>query len=130
MNRKDRRNEAMRQENERMRAKLLAAHDLLHNNKLNELHELLHCESCEEAAEALSGQNISIDAAGRLSRFVPAFNRLCATHRIDACCVAHLPSATKEGYVSIQMGGSVGVINWLRRQMGMKETLAVGDHDH
>lgn len=118
----------LKAEVDRLRAKLHAAHDLLHNEKLNELHELLHCDSCEEASAALSGQNISIGSAARLSAFIPEFNRLCARHKINAAVAAMLPSAVKRGYVSVQFGGSVEVINWLRGQMGMAPTHAVGDH--
>lgn len=118
----------LKAEVDRLRAKLHAAHDLLHNEKLNELHDLLHCESCEEASEALAGQNIAVGSAARLAEFIPKFNRLCAEKKINACCVAMIPSATKPGYVSIQLGGSVEVINHVRQQMGMQPTHAVGDH--
>jgi len=115
-------------ENNRLRAKLLAAHDLLHNNKLNELHDVLHCESCEQAEEVLSGMNITVDTGNRLSLFASGFNRLCAEHRVMAAFTAWVPSAVTPGYTSIQMGGSVDVIQWLRREMGLKPTHAIGDH--
>ena len=120
----------LKAEVDRLRAKLHAAHDLLHNDRLNDLHELLHCDSCEEAAEALTGQNISVGSAARLAAFIPAFNRLCATHQINAAACAMIPSAVRKGFVSIQFGGSVEVINWRRRSMGMAETKEVGDHAH
>jgi len=120
----------LKQQVDALRAKLHAAHDLLHRNELNALHDLLHCESSDEAADALTGQNISVGAAARLAEFIPAFNRLCAEKKLNACVVAMLDSATRKGYVSVQMGGSVDVINWVRREMNMAPTLAVGDHDH
>lgn len=123
----------LKQQVDELRAKLHAAHDLLHNDRLNELHDLLHCSSCDEAADALTplpGQNIAVGAAARLAEFIPEFNRLCAAKKINAAAVAMLDSATKKGYVSVQFGGSVEVINWLRSQMGMAPTLAVGDHAH
>lgn len=124
-----RRNKELQLELDSYRAKLHAAHDLLHNNRLNELHDILHCSSCEEASDALSGQNISIGSASRLYEFMPEFNRLCARLQINAACVAFIPSAVRDGFMSIQMGGSVEVIQWVRKQMGMDPTLATGDHD-
>lgn len=120
----------LKAEIDRLRAKLHAAHDLLHNDRLNELHELLHCDSAADGSAPLPGQNVSIDAASRLHRFVTEFNGLCGQHRINACSVAFIPSAVKQGYVSIQLGGSVEVMNYVRQQMGMAPTIAVGDHDH
>lgn len=115
-------------QNAALRAKLLAAHDLLHNNKLNELHEVLHCESCDEAEQVLNGMNITIGAGDSLSRFATAFNRLCSQHKMLASWTALVPSAVKPGYTSIQMGGCVEVIQWLRAEMGLGPTHAIGDH--
>src|ERR1043165_6522993 len=97
-------------ENRVLRAKLLAAHDLLHNDKLDELHEVLHCDSCEQAEQVLSGMNVTIGQGDYLARFATAFNRLCTQQKILASWTALLPSATKLGYTSIQMGGCVEVI--------------------
>lgn len=126
--RKETRMRQLLAENRQLRAKLLAAHDLLHNNKLNELHDVLHCESCDEAEDVLSGMNITIETGNRLSLFSSEFNRLCATHRVLAAFTCWIPSASTPGYTSIQMGGSVDVIQWLRREMGLKPTMAIGDH--
>lgn len=116
-------------ENAQLRAKLLAAHDLLHNNKLNDLHDLLHCDSCDEAEAVLNGSNISIATGDSLARFATAFNRQCTEYRMLASWTALVPSATKPGWTSIQMGGCVEVINWLRAEMGLAPTRAVGDHE-
>ena len=126
--REQKRMEKLLAENRTLRARLLAAHDLLHNNKLNELHEVLHCESCDEAEAVLNGMNISIGTGDSLARFATAFNRLCTQHRMLASWTALVPSAVKPGFTSIQMGGCVEVIQWLRAEMGLAPTNAIGDH--
>lgn len=112
----------------RLRATIALVHDHLHHNRINEAHEALHCESAKEASEALGGSNISIDSASAILLFSQEFNRLCAKRKVDACWVALVPSATRRGWHSMQMGGSVTAINWVRQQMGMGPTTAVGDH--
>ncbi len=116
---------ALRDEITALRATIHAAHDHIHNGRVEEAHEALHCQTGGDSKQPLPGQNIAQDDAARIDRFIRAFNALCIEHDTMAASVVLVPSATKPGYVSIQLGGHVPTIQYLRQAMGMAPTNAV-----
>ena len=119
----------LEEENASLRAAIHAAHDHLHHGRIDAAHEALHCGGEHGESEVLPGQNINVATAAKINGFIGGFNANCQKLGLSAAIVAFLPSATKPGYTSIQFGGSVEVIQWLREQLGQGPTLAVGDHE-
>lgn len=114
----------MREELKRLRATISAAHNFLHQGNVDAAHEALHCGKSHAEAK----QNIAVDDASKLQVMAEKFNHFCQANDIDACWVALVPSATREGFVSMQIGGCVEVVNHVRTSMGLPPTIAVGDH--
>lgn len=113
-------------ENTMLRAQLAAVHEHLHAGRIDAAHEAIHCSERIDPEAALMGTNLAPTTAENGLRFAQRFNALCAEHSIQAGYCAFFPSATKAGYTSIQLGGNVQVIQWLRSEMGAGPTRAVG----
>lgn len=121
--------EVLQSANVSLRASIHAAHDHLHHGRIDEAHEALHCGGeHHEDDDVLPGQNINAGTAATINGFIGGFNGQCQKLGLNAAIVAFLPSATRAGHMSIQLGGSVEVIQWLRERLGMGPTRAVGDH--
>ena len=106
-----------------LRAALHTAHDHLHHDRIDQAHQALHCALGEAV---LDTGNVSATDAAALQSFVVAFNQLAQGHGLLACTVVFVPSATKEGFTSIQMGGNVYAIQSLRHLLGAGPTTAAG----
>jgi hypothetical protein len=112
----------LREEIIKLRATIHAAHDHIHNGRISEGHEALHCGANEQIDEALQGQNITQDAAARILRFTEDFNALCVEQGVPAAMVILVPSATMDGAMSIQVGGHIPTVQWIRHMMGKGPT--------
>lgn len=111
-----------------LEATIAAAHDHLHNGRIDEAHEALHCHAGHDVDKPLPNQNITINAAATLQEFSGKFNELCLACGVSACWVSIVPSATVKGFSSIQIGGNVDTIQTVRQLMGAGKTLGVGNH--
>lgn len=105
----------------KLRAAVATAHDHLHQGRVDEAHEALHCGQGDPRPA-----NFTSDAAASLLRFGQRFNELAQQHDLIVAWVALVPSASRPGFVSIQIGGAVPAIQEIRRQMGMAPTRAAG----
>lgn len=114
---------SQRGEIERLRAALTTAHDHLHAGRVDDAHESLHCAV---RGEAVRPENVSVKGAAALTVFMGRFTDLCRELDMNAAAVCMLPSASRPGYVSIQLGGSVQVIKELRAMMGKTPTITAG----
>lgn len=115
----------LRIENRRLLAALSAIHDRLHADDINGAHE--QCE-CALEGKTVSQPNLTpADAAAGMS-FAAAFNALVERHRMRACCVNLVPSATVKGAVSLQICGEVQACKVVEGQLRGAASTYMGDH--
>ena len=108
----------------RLQSAVAAIHDHLHAGRVNEAHAA--CECAMEGA-SVSQMNLSVPDSAKAQVFAARFNKLCAELGMRAAFVAVLPSATKPGYSSMQMGGEVGVCKMVESAFG-KSSVYQGEH--
>lgn len=109
----------------RLLAALSAIHDHLHQGRINEAHQA--CECALEGTD-VSQPNLALTDAANAQAFIASFNKLAQQHRLLACAVMYLPSATRRNYVSVQIGGNVHACKLLEEQLGSRPSTYMGEH--
>ncbi len=112
------------EETTRLKAAIAAIHNHLHAGNVNAAHEA--CE-CAMSGGGVSQPNLTIPQAARVQVFSVRFNALAEELGMRAAWVALLPSATKAGYTSIQMGGAVEACKYVEAALG-KRSIYQGEH--
>lgn len=108
----------------RLRAAIATIHDHLHAGRINEAHEA--CECAMQGAE-VKQPNLTVPDSAKVQVFASRFNALCQELDMRAAFFAALPSATKPGYFSFQIGGMVWVCEHLEKKMG-GSSIYMGQH--
>ncbi len=114
----------MNDEITRLRAAISTIHDHLHAGRINEAHQA--CE-CAMDGVAVKQQHLSVPDSAKAAIFAHKFNELTQELGLHAAFFAILPSATKPGYVSVQIGGEVTATRMLENQLGRSSTY-MGEH--
>lgn len=102
---------------ERLQAAIAAIHNHLHAGDVNAAHEA--CE-CAVSGKAVKQRNLTLSDTAKAARFAAEFNALCVNLGVRAAFVSFMPSATVPGATSIQMGGEVGVCQFIERALGQR----------
>lgn len=124
MSRADRERE-LRSETRRLKAALGAIHDRLHAGEIDEAHE--QCE-CALAGGDVTQPNLTPANTALSMSFAAEFNALAERHKVRACCVLLLPSATVKNAVSIQICGEVAACKIVEERMFGSPSTYMGDH--
>lgn len=108
----------------RLQAAIGAIHNHLHAGNINGAHEA--CE-CALSGGEVSQPNITLTYSASITVFASRFNALCVECGINAAFVALLPSVTKRGATSIQIGGEVRACQLVENKFATK-SIFQGDH--
>ncbi len=109
----------------RLKSALSAIHDRLHANDVDGAHE--QCE-CALAGGTVTQPNLSAADSAKTMDFAAQFNALAERHRVRACCVMLMPSATVPGAVSLQLGGEVETCKVVESALRGSASVYMGDH--
>lgn len=108
----------------RLQAAIAAIHDHLHAGRVNEAHAA--CE-CAMTGGAVKQTNLTIPDSAKAQVFAAGFNDLCRQSDVRAAFVLLMPSATRPGFTSIQIGGEVSVCKLVERMAG-GQSIYQGEH--
>jgi hypothetical protein len=100
----------------RMLVTLHTIHDHMHAQRFDAAHEAVHRY---EGGGEVHPENVCMDDAALVAVFSQRFNALCRELRLNAAYIVPCASISKEGYVSVQIGGHVPTIQFVRAQMGL-----------
>lgn len=109
----------------RLQSALGAIHDALHAGAVDRAHEL--CE-CALAGKTVRQPNLSADHTATTMGFAADFNALIDAHRVRACCILLLPSATVPNAVSLQLCGEVMACKIVEEKLRGAPSVYMGDH--
>lgn len=109
---------------ERLQAALCAVHNHLHAGDVNLAHEV-----CEQAiaGATVSQPNLSVEQSSDVHQFSAEFIALGKRWGMSVAFVAFLPSASKPGYTSVQIGGEVRACKMLE-EMFNTPSIFQGEH--
>lgn len=111
-------------ETERLKAAIATIHNHLHAGNINAAHEA--CE-CAMSGEEISQPNITLPQAACVQTFANRFNELCKSLDMEAAFLALLPSATRPGATSLQLGGAVSACKVIEHALG-GGSIYMGEH--
>ena len=109
----------------RLQSVIGAIHDHLHADRVNEAHEA--CE-CALSGGSATQPNLTESDGARVMTFAAAFNELAERHRMNACWIGIVPSATVPNAVSLQMGGAVGACQIVEAKLRGAVSTYMGEH--
>lgn len=109
----------------RLQAAIAAIHDHLHAGRVNEAHEA--CE-CAMNGDYVNQPNLTVPQSAIMQVFASKFNALAASLNISVAFVAFMPSATKPGCTSIQLGGEVEACKMVESMLGGNKSIYRGEH--
>lgn len=109
----------------KLEAAIGAAHALLHAGQIDEAHNALHCGV---GGEDVASPHLDPSSTANLHRFGSRFNKLAADAGLVVAWIALVPDPAKPGFMSVQIGGAVTAIRYVRQQMRLASTIAAGDH--
>lgn len=109
----------------RLQAAIAAIHSHLHAGEIDAAHRA--CE-CAMAGEAVTQPNLTLSDSARIQQFAAKFNELCEQLGINAGFVARLPSATRPGHTSVQIGGEVETCRLVEKLFQQPPSFFQGDH--
>ena len=115
----------LRAESRRLKAALGAIHDRLHAGDVDAAHE--QCE-CAISGGDVTQPNLSQANSALSMSFAAEFNALAERHRVRACCVLLLPSATVKNAVSLQICGEVEACKVVEERIRGSASTYMGDH--
>jgi hypothetical protein len=110
---------------QRLQSAVSAIHDRLHADDVNGAHEL--CE-CAINGGSVTQPNLSEEDGSDVIAFAAAFNALAERHRMMACVVTLMPSATVPGAVSLQLAGNVTACRVVEEQIRGRASTYMGEH--
>ena len=116
---------ALKLEVRRLQSAISAIHDHLHADRVNEAHEA--CE-CALAGGVATQPNLTMTDGARVMAFAAEFNELAARHRMNACWIGLVPSATTPNAVSMQLGGAVQACRIVEAQLRGAASTYMGEH--
>ena len=108
----------------RLQAAISLIHNHLHAGEINKAHAA--CECALEGGQ-VSQPNLTTSQSASSNRLAYTLNDEIMKTGLSVAYVMFLPSATKKGYTSIQLGGEVEAAKHLERMLG-KRSLYRGDH--
>lgn len=110
---------------DRLKAAVATIHNHLHAGNVNAAHEA--CE-CAMVGEEVSQPNLTLSQTARAQTFAHRFNELCKSLDMEAAFLALMPSATKPGATSLQVGGAVYACKIIEDALRGKSSIYQGEH--